>query len=69
MLNYTETDRVDLMAIVQLLLHGRSATSVDSLLELEALKTLTRARRTVVNTQTLTIKNLRLYMTIFSMSF
>ena len=61
-LNYTKTDRVDLMAIVQSLLHGRGGTSVESLLELESLKTLTRARRALVNTQTRTINHLRMYM-------
>jgi len=61
-LNYTKTDRVDLMAIVQSLLHGRGGTSVESMLELESLKTLTRARRALVNTQTRTINHLRLYM-------
>ena len=61
-LNYTKTDRVDLMAIVQSLLHGRGGTSIDALLELESLKTLTRARRTLVNTQTRTINHLRMYM-------
>ena len=61
-LNYTKTDRVDLMAIVQSLLHGRGGTSVDSLSELESLKTLTRARRTLVNAQTRTINHLRMYM-------
>jgi len=60
-LNYTKTDRVDLMVIVQSLLHGRGGTSVESMLELESLKTLTRARRTLVNTQTRTTNHLRLY--------
>ncbi|WP_246880478.1 hypothetical protein [Sporosarcina sp. 6E9] len=50
-LNYTKNDRVDLMAIVQSLLHGRGGTSVDSLQELESLKTLTRARRALVDNQ------------------
>jgi transposase len=61
-LNYTKTDRVDLMAIVQSILHGRGGTSVESLLELESLKTLTRARRALVNTRTKIINHLRLYM-------
>jgi len=37
-LNYTKTDRVDLMAIVQSLLHGRGGTSVESILELGIVK-------------------------------
>ncbi len=61
-LNYTKTDRVDLMAIVQSLLHGRGGTSVDSLQELESLKTLTRARRALVDNQTRIINHLRMYM-------
>lgn len=61
-LNYTKTDRVDLMAIVQSLLHGRGGTSADPSVELEALKTLTRARRTLVNVKTRTINHLRMYM-------
>ena len=61
-LNYTKTDRVDLMAIVQSLLHGRGGTSVDSVQELESLKTLTRARRALVDNQTRIINHLRMYM-------
>ncbi len=68
-LNYTKTDRVDLMALVQSLLHGRDGTSDESMIELESLKTLTMPRRTLVNTQTRTINHLRLDIAHFTHEF
>lgn len=61
-LNYTKTDRVDLMAIVQSILHGRGGTSLDKRQDLETLKSLTRARRRLVNDRSRCINHLRMYM-------
>ena len=61
-LNYTKTDRVDLMAIVQSILHGRGGTSLDKRQDLETLQTLTRARRRLVNDRSRCINHLRMYM-------
>jgi len=61
-LNYTKTDRVDLMAIVQSILHGRGGTSLEKRQELEMLQKLTRARRRLVNDRSRCINHIRVYM-------
>ncbi|EGQ20296.1 ISChy2 transposase [Sporosarcina newyorkensis 2681] len=60
-LNYTKTDRVDLMAIIQSILHGRGATGLKKHQEFETLQTLTRAKRRLVNDRSRCINHLRLY--------
>lgn len=62
MLNYTKTDRVDLNAIVQAVLQGHGETSRKKEEDFENLKTLTRARRRMVDDQTRCVNHIRLYM-------
>ncbi|WP_258000241.1 IS110 family transposase [Bacillus sp. Marseille-P3661] len=62
LLNWAKTDNLDLMAIVQSILHGRGTSSELSSGKVYTLQKLTRARRELVNEQTMTQNLIRMHM-------
>jgi len=62
LLNWSKTDNLDLMAIVQSLIHGRGTSSELKKGKLHDLQKLTRARRELVKEQTAVKNTVRVYL-------
>src|SRR5690625_1836640 len=62
LLNWSKTDRLDLLAIVQAIIHGRGTSSELPSGSINNLQKLTRTRRDLVKTQTAVENNIRVHL-------
>lgn len=62
LLNWSKTDNLDLMAIVQSMIHGRGTSNELSTGDIHRLQKLTRARRTLIEERTDTQNSIRMHL-------